>query len=139
MYIFIYIINSVHSRWFTFSVNRRKVYSNKDLQLLSNTDQASAFVHVCLKCTGQHGKILRFEDYLIRIGRFTLAQALLNVKIFCFCFKTIKLPLKRVYDFLMFLIFSFVGGQIPTILQHARLHGPVGSQHGHHRAIQRPT
>ena len=31
------------------------------------------------RCTGQHGKILEFIHYLIRIGRFTIAQAVLNV------------------------------------------------------------
>lgn len=40
-------------------VNRRRVFTNAQLQLVSNTDQSSAFVHVCIRCTGQHGKILR--------------------------------------------------------------------------------
>lgn len=92
-------------------VNNRQVLTNEHLQLLSCTDRSSAFIHVCIKCTGQHGKILRhvgwhgnpnpnphrcrrpildraltgrwwcrrFQDYLIRIGRWSLAQALLNV------------------------------------------------------------
>ena len=59
--------------------NGRPILPNTKLKLLSNTDQSSAFVHICLRCTGQHGKILRFEDYLIRIGRYSLAQAILNV------------------------------------------------------------
>ena len=61
------------------AANGRPVLPNTKLKLLSNTDQSSAFVHICLRCTGQHGKILRFEDYLIRIGRYSLAQAILNV------------------------------------------------------------
>lgn len=51
------------------TVNRRRTWTTPELKLLSNTNQDSAFVHTCLKCTGQHGKILEFNHYLIRIGR----------------------------------------------------------------------
>jgi hypothetical protein len=61
------------------TVNGRPVITEDDLRLVSNTNHGSAFVHTCIRCYGQRGKILRFKKYLIRIGRYSPAQAYLNV------------------------------------------------------------
>lgn len=59
-------------------VNNRQKWTTAQFRTLSNTNQNSTFVHTCIKCTGQHGKVLQFPSYLIRIGRYNIPQALLN-------------------------------------------------------------
>jgi len=44
-------------------------WSTPEFRLLANTNQASTFVHECIRCTGQYGKILQHPTYMIRIGK----------------------------------------------------------------------
>lgn len=50
-------------------VNNRRKWSMAEYRLLSNTNQDSTFVHECVRCTGQYGKVLQYPTYLIRIGK----------------------------------------------------------------------
>jgi hypothetical protein len=60
-------------------VNGRRQWAIKDLRLLSNTSAASHFVHTAMKCTGEYGTVLRFPGHIVRIGRYSVVHAILNI------------------------------------------------------------
>jgi hypothetical protein len=60
-------------------VNHRRKWSTAELQLLSNTNKDATFVHQCIRCRGQLGKMLQHPTYLIRIGKYNVPQCMLNV------------------------------------------------------------
>jgi hypothetical protein len=61
--------------------NNRKVWKESELQVLSNTDLDSPFMHLCFYLHNLNGKILRFRrnKNLIRAGKYTSSESVLSV------------------------------------------------------------